>query len=163
MSNLRYVWSRNMQLRVAAPLASDWRLLEAPGHTDGLLAAIKCLHGDPPQVLALNAFAYRVPDDRRTTVAELCAYDWEERWLAAAFDSITSLEVKRVDHPGVPNGACDMLIDGVGRDGRPLRVRERHVPVAGQLLVVSAAGAPREHELHASVVDSWLVGASLAA
>jgi len=157
----RFVWSRNMHLRVAAPAGEGWELGEAGPSGDGLLAAFRCMRGEPPQAVALNAYAYAVPPAERRSVEELCRQDWKKRWLGSTFSSIDAVAVAAPARAGVERG-CEVQIDGRGRDpSEPLRVRERHVPSGERLLVVSVAGPPELLERHAALIDVWLTTTTL--
>ena len=157
----RFVWSRNMHLRVAAPVGAGWDVMEAGPHDDGLLAAFRCMRGEPPDAVALNAYVYRLPPDRRPGVEELCRQDWKARWLGSTFAQVDAVAVAAPTRAGVERG-CEVQIDGRARDsGRPLRVRERQVPAGERLLVVSAAGPPELLDRFSAVVDVWLCSTTL--
>jgi hypothetical protein len=157
----RFVWSRHMHLRVAAPVGEGWEVMEAGPSGDGLLAAFRCMRGEPPDAVALNAYAYAVPPAERRSVEELCRQDWKERWLGSSFSAVDAVAVAAPARAGVERG-CEVQIDGRGRDpSLPLRVRERHVPSGEKLLVVSAAGPPELLEQYAAVVDVWLASSTL--
>lgn len=157
---VRYVWSQNMQLHVAAPTGADWELTEA-GSADDLLAAVRCLCGEPPEALALNAYAYRVPPDQQRTVEQLCAQDWAARWAGSAFARVDTAAAEPDERSGTER-ACLVVVDGRGRaEGAPLRVVERHTPAGSRLLVASAAGPPSLHQALAPTIDLWLTHAAL--
>jgi hypothetical protein len=157
----RFVWSRNMHLRVAAPVGDGWEVMEAGPSGDGLLAAFRCMRGEPPDAVALNAYAYAVAPEHRKSVEQLCAQDWPARWLGTTFAEIDAVAVGSPTRAGVERG-CEVQIDGRGRaSGGPLRVRERHVPAGERLLVASAAGPPALLERFASLVDVWLTSTTL--
>lgn len=161
VKNVRYVWSRNMQLHVAAPVGPDWQLMEAGPGAGGLLAAIRCLHGEPPDALALNAYAYQLPAEQQRTVEQLCQQDWQARWKRTAFSTIQSATAQVVERPGV-EPACEVVIEGRGGSPEgPLRVQEQHVPSGRRLLVVSVAGPPDLFRALQPVVQQWLVHAAL--
>jgi hypothetical protein len=164
MPQLHYVWSRNMQLRVAAPTASGWQLAEAGPAADGLLAAFRCMYGQPPDALALNAYARTLSAEHQCTVEQLCERDWLPRWRPSTFSEIASIDVRARERPGKYGRACEVLIDGrAAQSEQTLRVREWHVPQVGRLLIASAAGPPPLHERFAKEIDSWLVHAELGA
>ena len=159
----RFVWSRNMHLRVAAPEGDGWELLEAGPHGDGLVAAIRCMRGEPPNALALNAYAYSVTAEKRRTVEDLTKLDWRARALGGTFRSVDTVRVETPTRPGIETG-CEVQIDGQGaRDGNPLRVKERWVPSGARLLVLTAAGSPELFDAYGRVVDVWLHTSSLGA
>lgn len=159
----RTLFSRNMALRVAAPVGDGWQIMEAGSGAGGLLAAIRCLHGEPPEAMALNAYAYAVTDGDPHTVEQLSRQDWRRRWQGSTFEVIEGLDVEVVERPGTDR-ACQICVEGIGRHGRgPLRVVEQHVPAGSRRLVVSAAGSPSRHAALAAVVRQWLVHASLGA
>ena len=158
-------WSKNMQLRVAAPVGEGWQRMETGEQPDGLLAAIKCLHGTPPDAVALDAYVYRVPEGEGPTVEALAERDWEAHFRQKMLAEVTSVDVRVVEHPlraGFKDEGCEVTVDGTLREpAQPLRVRERHVPASGKLLVVSAAAQPEMHERHAKLIDAWLTHAAL--
>lgn len=159
----KLVWSRNMHLRVAAPDAKGWELMEAGPHGDGLLAAIRCMRGEPPNALALNAYAYAVPETQRKTVEQLCEQDWKARALASGFAAVATANVSSPARAGVARG-CEVEIDGTSHDDpTPLRLRERWVPDGGRLLVLTAAGPPEVFAAYALVIEVWLTTSSLGA
>jgi hypothetical protein len=159
----RLVWSRNMHLRVAAPDGDGWDLAEAGPHGDGLVAAIRCMRGEPPNALALNAYAYTVADNKRRTLDDLTKLDWQTRALGGTFASVSAVRVETPTRAGVEPG-CEVQIDGTGgRDGGALRVKERWVPSGGRLLVLTAAGPPELFDAYGRVIDVWLLTSSLGA
>jgi hypothetical protein len=159
----KLVWSRNMHLRVAAPEGNGWELMEAGPHGDGLLAAVRCMHGEPPNAVALNAYAYAVPEGQRKTVEQLAQQDWRGRALASTFESVSNVDVSTPTRAGVARG-CEVQLDGIGRDGQgPLRMRERWVPDGGRMLVLTAAASPELFVAYAMVIEVWLTTSSLGA
>lgn len=152
-----------MQLRVAAPVGDGWQVMESGPAAGGLLAAIRCIHGTPPSALALNAYAYAVPDGEQRTVAQLCRQNWRGRWQGSTFSTVESVDAHAVERPGA-DPACEVCVAGRGGpDDGPLRVREQHVPSGARRLVVSVAGPPDLHQTFAAVIDQWLVHAALGA
>ncbi len=157
----KMVWSRDMRLRVAAPTGGGWRLMEAGQHGDGLLAGMKCMRGTPPQALALDARVYAVPEGRRSTPEQLAQRDWKVLYLKTMFAEIESLSAEVADHPSGSPG-CELAIVGRCREpDQPMRLREWHIPVGDKLLVLTAAGAPEQHQASGKDVDFWLMNALL--
>lgn len=163
---IELVWSRNMQLRVAAPTGEGWQRMEAGQHADGMLAAIKCVHGAPPDAVALDAWVYAPPAGAPAEdLATLEARDWNAHFLAKMFASIDSLTVSTVDHAtraGFTDRALEVRVEGRLRTPEvTIRLVERHVPSGSKLLVVSAAASGEMHDRHGKIIDSWLAHAML--
>jgi hypothetical protein len=159
------VWTKNMELRVAAPSASGWQRAEAVNQPGGLLAAVKCMHGEPPDALLLDAYVYASSDHTPPTVAELCQRDWQaqfEQQMFASVDTVLVAEVQHAVRGGFQAPACEVTVEGRLRNpDQACRVRERHVPAGQKLLRIVALGSPAQHERFAKVVDSWLAHATL--
>jgi hypothetical protein len=158
-----FVHSKNMHLKVAAPQGESWKVMEAGGG-GALLAAFKCLSGEPPEALALDAMLYRA--DELPTLEQLRERDWKSHFLDKMFAEIDDLETREVEHRARSGGFVDegFEVEVRGRLREPamaLVLVERHVPVQGRLLVISAAGAPERHEAEARLIDTWLSHATL--
>jgi hypothetical protein len=162
-SDLSVVWSKNMDLRVAAPSEPGWQRMEAGRQEDGMVAAIKCVHGTPPDAVALDALVYEL--DRAPSLEELRARDWEAYFRQKLFTEVDAIEVRDIEQlarAGFPSQGVEVRVDGRMRQpAQPLRLRERHVPVGNKLLVVSAAGRAARLDAIAKLVDSWLTHAAL--
>jgi hypothetical protein len=153
------VWSRNMALRVAAPKGVGWQRMEAAPQHDGLLAAIKCVRGAPPDALALDAFVYAA--ETLPTLEQLQSRDWQAHFEQKMFASVESVSVETVDHlargGGFSDQAVEVRVRGTLREpSMPLMVRERHVSSGGKLLVVSVSASPAVHDREAKTVESWI-------
>jgi hypothetical protein len=161
-----FVWTKNMQLRVAAPSGEGWQRAEAPPQPGGLLAAVKCMHGESPDALLLDAYVYASTEHEPPTVAELCRRDWKAQFEQQMFASVDTVLVTEVEHTvrgGFHVAGCEVLVDGRLRSpDQPCRVRERQVPTDHKLLRVVALGSPAAHDAFAKVIDSWLAHATLA-
>jgi len=159
-----FVWSTNMQLRVAAPVGEDWQRMEAKPSAE-LLAAIKCMRGAPPDALALDALVVVPPEGQGLTLEQLRERDWEAHYLGKMFSEVASLSVEEVEHmtrTGFADKACEIRVDGrLRHPDMQLRLRERHVPSGDKLLIASAAASPEVHQQFVKIVDSWLAHASL--
>ena len=151
--------SQNMVLRVAAPVGEGWQRMEANAQ-GGMLAGFKCLHGAPPDALALDAVLYEITEGMPQDVAALEKRDWREHYLGGMFGHINTLQHERLQHydsAGFPVDAIELNVAGDMRDpAQPLQLRERYALFEGKLLVISVAGAPELHEAFALVVASWL-------
>jgi hypothetical protein len=161
----RFVWSRNVQLRVAAPHGAGWELAEAD-EGGALAAAFRCLHGDGESALVLHAKLFAVAPGQQDSAEGLRAQDWKERWLASTFAEIDGLSVAIVGHMlhGFREDACEVEVEGRGREpAARLRIRERQVPYKGKLLVLTAAGPPAEHEAQARAIEAWIANSTCAA
>ncbi len=157
------VWTRDMRLRVAAPTGGGWRLMEAGQQEGGLLTAIKCMRGSPPDALALDARLYAVPADQRGTAEQLAKRDWKALYLRMMFAEIESLTVDVADHPSGDPG-CELTIFGRFREpDQPMRLREWHIPAGDKLLVLSAVGAPEQHRASGQQIEFWLMNALIGA
>lgn len=166
-----FVHSKNMHLKVAAPQGEDWQVMEAGGG-GSLLAAFKCLRGEPPKALALDAMLYQVPPDQRPSLEQLRERDWKQHYRSKMFAEIDDLETREVDHRARGGGFVDRgyEVEVAGKLREPamdLILIERHVPIAGaegrdgRLLVVSAAGAPDQRRSQERLIDTWLSHAAL--
>jgi len=152
-------WTRDMRLRMAAPVGAGWQVMEAGQHGDGLLAAIKALRGKPPRALALDARLYAVPAGQRATAEALAQRDWKGLYLKTMFAEVQSVGAEVVAHPTGAQG-CLVTLEGRCRQpDQPMRMREWHIPLGAKLLVLSAAGAPEEHEASAETIELWLMNA----
>jgi hypothetical protein len=157
------VWSRDMRLRVAAPSGGGWRLMEAGQQGGGLLAGMKCMRGSPPDALALDARLYAVVEGQGGTAEQLAQRDWKALYLRTMFAEIDSISAQVADHPSGDPG-CELNIVGRCREpDQPMRLREWHVPTGDKLLVLSAAGAPEQHQVSGQQVEFWLSNALLGA
>jgi hypothetical protein len=160
-----FVHSKNMHLKVAAPQGEGWQLMEAGGG-GALLAAIKCLHGEPPDALAFDAMLYAPPADQMPTLEQLRERDWRQVFSDKMFAEIDSLETREVEHRARAGGFVDTgwEIEAEGTLREPamaMRLCERHVVVGPRLLVVSAAGSPEAFERQQTLVETWLSHAAL--
>ena len=141
-----FVHSKNMHLKVAAPQGAGWKVMERGGGGT-LLAAFKCLHGEPPDALALDALLYDVHPEDMPSLTDLQQRDWQEHFLDKMFAGVDDVTTHMVEHRARGGGFVDrgLEVEVVGelRDpAMPLVVIERHVPLTKHLLVVSVAGAP---------------------
>ncbi len=156
-------WTQQMHFRMAAPVGGGWKVMEAGPQPDGLLAALKAMRGSPPEALALDARLYAVPEGKGATAEQLGERDWKALYLGRLFAQVDSISVAVVDHPSGYRG-CEVTIEGRCREpDQPLRVREWHIPAGDKLLVLSAVGAPAQHDASAEPVDLWLMNAFLGA
>ena len=164
-AELAVVWSRNMDLRVAAPNEPGWQRMEAGRQQDGLVAAIKCIHGAPPDAVALDAMVYELGAERVPTLDSLRGRDWDAYFrerLFSAVDAIDMRDIEQLARAGFVSARLEVQADGRMRQpAQPLRVKERHIPVGDKLLVVSAAGRAARLDAFAKIVDSWLSHAAL--
>ncbi|MEZ4444692.1 MAG: hypothetical protein R3B72_36795 [Polyangiaceae bacterium] len=164
-----YVHSRNMHLKVAAPRAEGWKVMEAGGGGH-LLAAFKCLYGDTPgapDTFALDAMLYGADGaSPLPTLTDFEARDWRAHFLGSMFREIRDLETKRVEHRARAGGFIDegleVTVEGTLQEPAiDVVFRQRHVPLGERLLVASAAGSKERHEALAQLVDAWLSHAAL--
>ncbi len=164
-AEMAVMWSRNMVLRVAAPSGPGWQRMEVGRQKGGLVAAIKCVHGAPPDAIALDAYVYELEGERATSAEQLRARDWRAHFEQKMFSEIDALAVRSVEQlarGGFPSEGCEVQVDGRLREPpQPLRLRERHIPVGSKLLVVTAAGRAARLDAFAPVVESWLSHAAL--
>jgi hypothetical protein len=160
-----FVHSKNMHLKVAAPQGEGWKVMEAGG-SGTLLAAFKCLHGEPPKALALDAMLHGVDPADLPSLDQLRERDWEKHFLDKMFADIDELSQRDVEHRARGGGFVDTGVEvkvrGTLREpSMPLVLIERHIPLTKHLLLVSAAGAPDEIEAKRQLVDLWLSHATL--
>jgi len=160
-----FVHSKNMHLKVAAPQGGGWKVMEAGG-SGTLLAAFKCLHGEPPNAVALDAMLYRVEPDELVTLDQLRDRDWRQHLLDRMFAEIEDLTTREVQHRARSGGFTDdgyeIEVEGRLREpAMPLVLVERHVPLTKHLLVISVAAAPDQRKALAPLIDTWLNHAAL--
>jgi hypothetical protein len=161
---VNYVWSQNALLRVAAPSGAGWQRMEAQPQAP-MLAAIKCVHGEPPQALALDALLYQPSAEQLPSHEALCERDWRAHFEAKMFASVDSCDVRDIKHAN-PNGfndpGCEVTVAGrLHTPDMAVVLRERHVVSGQRLLVASAAGPADEHANRRKVIDAWLEHASV--
>lgn len=160
-----FVHSKNLHLKVAAPQGDGWKVMERGGG-GALLAAFKCLHGEPPDALALDAMLYEVHPEDLPSLSQLEGRDWRQHFLDKMFSEIDDLTLRKVEHRARGGGFVDRGVEvevkGVLREpAMPLVLVERHVPLTKRLLLVSIAGAPSKREAQAKLIDIWLNHATL--
>ena len=154
----RFVWSRDMQLRVAAPQGGGWQLAEG-GEAGDLLCAFRCARGEGSDALVLHAKVFAVPEGKQKKAEELRGEDWKAQWLASTFAEIDQVKTEVVGHmvEGFRHDACEVRVTGKGKPPMgALTVRERQLPAGDRLLVLTAAGSPTQHEAHAGVIEAWI-------
>jgi hypothetical protein len=155
-----FIWSSNMQLRVAAPTGEAWQTIEATPKPP-LLGAFKCVRGAPPDAIALDAYVH----EKAPGFDVLKKRDWRAHYENEMFGSIESLSVDGVKHAtrdGFTNDALEVSVDGRLRaPDMPIRLRARYVISDGKLLVVNAIASAEQHEKNKNLIDSWLSHASL--
>lgn len=163
-AKVAYVWSQNALLRVAAPTVPGWQRMEAPARPP-MLAAIKCIRGEPPEALSLDALLYQPPAAELPTLDQLLERDWTAHFLAKMFASIDrcdAVEIKHQSPSGFSDAGCELTVEGRLREpDMPILLRERHVLAGSRLLVVSAAGSASLHAAHDKLVLAWIEHASL--
>lgn len=154
--------SKLMHLRVAAPLGKGWQRMEGGG--GATLAAMKCVRGEPPEALSLEALLLGAEGHDPPTVDELATRDWSAE-LEAAVDDLQDVRAWRAEHqarPGQAEAAVDVAARGRLREpAMAVRLRERHVPVGDKLLVIKVMGAPALFDEHQSIIDTWIAHAML--
>jgi len=160
-SRIGFIWSSNMQLRVAAPAGDGWQRIEATPKPP-VAAAIKCVRGTPPDALALDAVVYL----QSVSFAELTARDWRAFFEQTTFATVSTVELSEIKHAtrsGFVDAAVDIVVEGkLGNPAMAARLRSRYVPSAEQLLVVTAMSSATVGEGDAKLIDSWICHASLA-
>ena len=160
-----FVHSRNMHLKIAAPQGDGWKVMERGGG-GSLLAAFKCLHGEPPDALALDAMLYDVHPEDVPSLTELEKRDWKQHFLEKMFANVDDLALRQVEHRARGGGFVDSGIEvevaaELREPAMSLVLIERHVPLTKHLLLISAAGAPERRKAQAKLVDVWLNHATL--
>jgi hypothetical protein len=158
----RFAWSRDMLLRVAAPQGAGWELAQAPGAGE-LLCAFRCSRGEGADALVLHAKLFT--NSAGKTAEALAEEDWKALWLASTFAEIDDASAEIVEHhvEGFREKACEVRVAGRGQAPMgALAVRERHLPLGGRLLVLTAAGSPQQHEAHARAIETWMTNSTPA-
>ena len=145
--------SGTMLLRVAAPCGEDWQRMEATAR-GGMLAGFKCIHGTPPDALALDAMLYSIAPGMPASLEELKARDWRDHFKQKMFATLNEVEQQEVKHyaaSGFPATALQLTVTGSLRaPPQPLQVVERYVPFdkQKQLLAMSRLGLALVHNIH---------------
>jgi hypothetical protein len=156
----RFVCSRNLQLKVAAPVGAGWELAEAEP-SGPLRAGFRASRDEGALVLHAKLFA--LEGEQQRSAEDLQREDWRGQWLATTFSAIETISVLLVDHmiDGFREAACEVRVTGVPRAGAsPLIVRERQLPRAAQLLVLTAAAPAQLFERHEGAIEAWLANST---
>lgn len=157
----RIVFERPWVIVFEAPAGGRWQSRDdARRSADGTVCReLRFRVTTDDAVLVLAVKDYAGPHEGRASIDDLLRHDWQRAYGGLLAD-IEALQTEIVPQPfmSCTLPGVEVIALGMGAMGgaaAPVLVRERHVPIEGHMLVVSAMGARTLVEQYARDVERW--------